>query len=408
MSLIDSASTPTPGLNFLVVEDDDFQRGILMKMLAQLHLGPVYSAADGRTALDVIAQLNEPIDILITDLDMPGMDGMELIRHIGAAEKKVSVIIASALDRSLLSAVETMTRAYGINLLGALPKPVTVETVRALVNAHCAYRSNNTARAEVAGRSYALSEVLAGIKEDQFEPFFQPKVLLSNNRVIGAEALARWRHPQHGIVAPSAFIELLESNGAIDGLMWVMLEKTAAFGAMLRKNDVESTLSVNICLTSLSDVDLADRITELVRRHGLEPKHFVLEMTESAATSHLGNALENLTRLRMKGFGLSIDDYGTGYSSMQQLTCIPFTELKIDRSFVTNAAQYPAARIILESSLQMARKLGIVAVAEGVETRSDWNLLCELDCDYAQGYFIAKPMERALYLAWVQHWHEMQ
>ncbi|HVT03669.1 MAG TPA: EAL domain-containing protein [Thermoanaerobaculia bacterium] len=130
----------------------------------------------------------------------------------------------------------------------------------------------------------------------------------------------------------------------------------------------------------------------------------VLEVTESAAATDVGKALENLARLRMKGFGLSIDDYGTGYSSMQQLTRIAFTELKIDQSFVTKATRHESARVILESSLSMAKKLRITAVAEGVETQQDWDLLRRLDCDLAQGYFIARPMAAEIYLGWIEDW----
>jgi EAL domain-containing protein (putative c-di-GMP-specific phosphodiesterase class I) len=130
----------------------------------------------------------------------------------------------------------------------------------------------------------------------------------------------------------------------------------------------------------------------------------ILEITESAAMTDVGRVLENLTRLRMKGFGLSIDDYGTGYSSMQQLTRIPFTELKIDQSFVMHAAHQESSRMILESSLDMARKLGITSVAEGAETQEDWNLLRECGCDLAQGFYIARPMEADAFPDWVREW----
>src|SRR5205085_5033229 len=145
-----------------------------------------------------------------------------------------------------------------------------------------------------------------------------------------------------------------------------------------------------------------NRVSEIVRGHNVEPSKICLEITETAASTDVGAALENLSRLRMKGFGLSIDDYGTGYSTMQQVTRIPFTELKIDRSFVTNSATNEAARVILSSSVEMARKLKIKAVAEGVETQQDWDILQELGCDLAQGYFIARPMERSAYVNWIK------
>jgi EAL domain-containing protein (putative c-di-GMP-specific phosphodiesterase class I) len=243
---------------------------------------------------------------------------------------------------------------------------------------------------------------LHGLTEDQFEPFFQPKVDLATGRVVGAEALARWRHPQHGIIAPAAFIKILEDSGKIDELMWVMLRKAIVFCGTVNTMGVESSVAVNLSLKSLNNVELAGRVAATVERHNLDPSKVCLELTESAATTNLGAALENLTRLRMAGFGLSIDDFGTAYSSMQQLTRIPFTELKIDRSFVTNAVNHEAARVMLTSSLQIARQLNLKSVAEGVETQQEWDLLQELGCDLAQGYFIAKPMEVNDYLNWLK------
>ncbi|UUZ73935.1 EAL domain-containing protein [Polaromonas sp. P1(28)-8] len=186
--------------------------------------------------------------------------------------------------------------------------------------------------------------------------------------------------------------------------MEVMLRKSAALCRTWLSAGLQATVSVNLSPQSLGDVNLADRVTQLVLDQGLEPRHMVLEVTESVATTNVGRALENLARLRMKGFGLSIDDYGTGYASMQQLTRIAFTELKIDQSFVTNATKQASARVVLESSLDIARKLNITAVAEGVETQADWNLLRQLGCAFAQGYFIARPMEAGAYLDWARGW----
>ena len=184
-----------------------------------------------------------------------------------------------------------------------------------------------------------------------------------------------------------------------------MLRKAAACCCTWRATGLDATVSVNLSVKSLVDVTIADRVTELVRSQNLDLHHMIIEVTESAATTEVGKALENLARLRMKGFGLSIDDYGTGYSSMQQLTRIAFTELKIDQSFVLNAAKHNSARVILESSLEMAKKLGITSVAEGVETRAHFNLLCQLGCDMAQGYFIARPMEYADLIDWARDWN---
>lgn len=391
-------------LRFLVVEDHEFQRGALLRMLTGLGAKYVFGAADGYAALEIFRNASAPIDIVISDLNMPGMDGMEFIRNLCEGGAAPSVVLVSAMDRVLLASVEAMTTAYGINLLGAMQKPVGADKLKAMVERHMAQRDQRADR-QIAAPTFTIEEIAAGLKNDEFEPFFQPKVELATGRVKGAEALARWRHPQKGIVAPYGFLKTVEDNGLVDALTWSMLQKAAACCGAWRAAGLDITIAVNLSLTSFSDVALARRLTDLVVSQNLEPRHIVLEVTESAATTDVGIALENLSRLRMKGFGLSIDDYGTGYSSMQQLMRVAFTELKIDQSFVKNASQHEASRIILESSLDMARKLKICAVAEGVETQEDWDLLYRLGCDVAQGYFIARPMEAGLFQDWAERWN---
>lgn len=391
-------------LSFLAVEDHEFQRGGLIRMLTGLGAVNVSGAADGRAALHVVAAHSPPVDIIVSDLDMPDMDGMEFMRHLGEAGTVVSVILASALEGSLLSSVETMTRAYGVRILGVIEKPITPDKLETLIALHLATPHKLTLSHDTvpATSTLTLQDIQRGMDNDEFEPFFQPKVALATGRVKGAEALARWRQADTGaVVPPGKFITLLEDNGLIDALTWVMLRKSAAVCSAWRlASGLDVTVSVNLSIKSLADSHLAERVTDIVRGEGLEPRHIVLELTESAATTNVGQTLENLSRLRMKGFGLSIDDYGTGYSSMQQLTRVAFTELKIDQSFVANAARQQSARVILESSLDMARKLNIASVAEGIETQQDWDLLRELGCEIAQGYFIARPMDADALLRW--------
>jgi EAL domain-containing protein (putative c-di-GMP-specific phosphodiesterase class I) len=184
----------------------------------------------------------------------------------------------------------------------------------------------------------------------------------------------------------------------------MMLRKSVAFCSEWRaQSERDVNVSVNVSVKSLADVHFADRVHELVRLKNLDTKNIILEVTESSTTTNISHSLENLSRLRMKGFGLSIDDYGTGYSSLQQLARIAFTEIKIDQSFVANAASQQSARIILESSIDMAKKLGISTVAEGVETQDQWDLVRELGCELAQGYFIARPVAASEFLTWARN-----
>ena len=389
-------------LKFLAVEDHEFQRGMLLKMLARLGATQVSTAADGYAALEIVMAPGAAIDIIISDLDMPGMDGLEFMRHVGEARIPVAIILASALESVLLDSVETMTRAYGVKILGVIQKPITPEKLAALIKLHLPAPANPNLT-QTDALSFAVEEIVQGIRNDEFEPFFQPKVELASGRIKGAEALARWRHPQKGIVAPYAFVGPLEEHNLIDKLTWLMLSKAVDFCCEWRtESGLDVSVSINVSAKSLADVNFAERVIELVKCKSHDCRNIILEVTESAATTDIGHSLENLSRLRMKGFGLSIDDYGTGYSSLQQLARIAFTEIKIDQSFIRSAATKQAARTILESSIDMAKKLGIVTVAEGIETEKDWDLLRELGCDLAQGYLIAKPLESSEFLAWAR------
>jgi EAL domain-containing protein (putative c-di-GMP-specific phosphodiesterase class I)/signal transduction histidine kinase/response regulator RpfG family c-di-GMP phosphodiesterase len=388
------------GLIVMVVEDHDFQRLTVAGMLRALGAREVLQAGDGRQAITLMQEaLPAAVDLVVCDLDMPHMDGMEFIRHLGAAKNPASVIITSAKERALLSSVEQMAKAYGVTLLGVIEKPVTRDALEAQIENYSKPRLLSTSRTIVRGAApeFTLDDVLPGLAQ-QIEPFFQPKVQLSNGRIVGAEALARWRHPMRGIIAPYAFIPLLEQSGNIDALTLLMLEKSAVSCCKWRAAGIDCSVSVNLSLTSLADTSLADRITQLVRSTGLAPQDMTLEVTETTAMTDVAPALENLTRLRMHGFGLSIDDYGTGFSSMQQLTRVPFTELKIDQSFVRGFGSNTRLRPIVESSVEMARRLNIKSVAEGAESQADWDALKAIGCDQVQGYFVARPLDEASFV----------
>lgn len=390
-------------LRFLVVEDHAFQRSMMVEMLEGLGVQSIHEAADGFSALEVTRELEQPFDIIVTDIDMPGMDGMAFIRRLGEAKVRASLIITSGLDKSLLETMVTMIGAYGMRLLGTVEKPPTPERFAELITMHWQSRPA-PAKPKQGPSPFSLEQVMEGLHAEQFEPYYQPKIDLKTRRVKGAEALARWHHPHAGVVLPHAFISLLEDADQISELTWIMLAKSAQDCRNWRDAGLDLNVSVNLSVKLLGDPAIADAITWQVTQQGLEPRHVILEITESAAMSSVGHVLENLIRLRMKGFGLSIDDYGTGYSSMQQLTRIPFTELKIDQSFVLHAARQESSRMILESSLEMARKLGITSVAEGAESAEDWNLLRDCGCDLAQGFFVARPMRAASFPEWVRTW----
>lgn len=378
-------------LHFLVAEDQRVQRTVLVGILEALGAKAVHESSDGREALEILHRRKLTVDVVITDLDMPGMDGLEFLRHVSELGRRgVSIILTSAMGDKLLASAGAMAKAYGLSLLGSLEKPLTAGKLVPLIQLHL--RSALEPRPTSVVRAFGLDEIRAGLANDEFEPHYQPQVDVVSGAVKGAEALARWAHPRYGLVAPGSFIPVLEQAQLLDDLTFRMLTKAALACAAWHALKWQFRVSVNLSLVSLSDTSLADRITQTVLDQGLDPKHMVLEITESAAMTEVAPALENLARLRMRGFALSIDDYGTGYSTLRQLTRVPFTELKIDGSFVTGASANALSRAIVESSVDTARRLGIETVAEGVETQEDWKTLQRLGCGLAQGYFFARPM----------------
>jgi EAL domain-containing protein (putative c-di-GMP-specific phosphodiesterase class I)/FixJ family two-component response regulator len=389
-------------LNVLVIEDDDFQRQMIIRMLNSLGVASIADAANGKQALNIVCNnKSQPLDVVLCDLNMPEMDGMEFVRHLGEGQHNISIIIISGLDRKLLASVEKMIHSYKIKLLGTIEKPLTIESLERLLS-H--YERSDPAVPQVKEKIFILDEIRQGIRDHQFEPYYQPKVELQSGRIIGAEILARWVHPTYGLIDPFSFIPQLEKSGMIDELTFTMLEQSVKQCCLFHALGYNLTIAINLSPASLEDSSLADKITRLVRKAGLDPKYIMFEITESAAISEVAHILENLARLCMHGFALSIDDYGTGYSSMQQLTHTSFSELKIDQSFITDLTGNADLKVIVESNIDMAHKLNMKSVAEGIETQQDWDILSKMRCDTGQGYFFAKPMDAASFLALLQQY----
>lgn len=379
-------------LNVLVVEDDPFQRGLIVEMLSSLGLIFIYEAANGHEALDLISKTTPKINLVFTDLKMPKMDGMEFLRRLDELYHDMEIVILSAMDEKLLSAVNRISDIYRLQLLGILKKPLSLKKMKSILLNSGRIKAAEAPKPASNNIDFTLEEILEGIRLKQFIPYFQPKVDLNTGAIIGAEALARWSHPKHGVIAPYAFIQKLEDSKQIDELTFVMLKEAASLFETFLKKGHTIHIAVNLSLVSLNDPGIAQRITSAIVENGGDPKQLTLEITESTAMTDAPIALENLARLSMNGFTLSIDDYGTGYSNLQQLTRIDFGELKIDRSLIHGFANSEAMQIIVASNIDMAHKLNIKCVAEGIETKQDWEKLRKMGCDVGQGYLIAKPM----------------
>jgi EAL domain-containing protein (putative c-di-GMP-specific phosphodiesterase class I) len=288
-----------------------------------------------------------------------------------------------------------------LNVLGHLNKPVQFERLEALLNS---WHSTAPKAAGKAVRRYDAEEVRRAISGGELVNHYQPKVDVVSGALTGVETLVRWQHPDDGLVLPDDFIGVAEESGLIDDLTHVVLAEALGQTRRWLDQGLKLRVAVNVSMHNLARLEFADFVLGEVARSGVAAEDLILEVTESRLMTDVLAPLDILTRLRLKHIGLSIDDFGTGHSSLSQLRDIPFDELKIDRSFVHGAGQDKTRGAIFTASLGMARQLGMKTVAEGVEDRADWNFLRQHGCDLAQGYFIARPMPADRLPAWLADW----
>ena len=388
-------------LRVLVVEDHGFQRRVALRLLADCGITDALEAADGVSALAVLERQPQPPDVVLVDLDMPGMDGIEFIGHVAQRRLARAVALVSALEPALLNTVQTMARAYGLFVLGSVEKPLTSDKLLAVLGK---YEEHQGEVGEDEIVEISADEIRAALAAGEVQPWFQPQVEFGNGKVIGVEALARWCRRDGRVVPPRHFVPVAERSGLADALTETMLVEACRWKRRWDQAGMRLRLSVNVSPATLHDPAAADHYQRLVQELGVDPSEVVLEITESLVMADAARGLGVLARLRLKGFGLSIDDFGTGYSSLAQLSQVPFTELKIDQGFVAGVHAQPRKRAVVEASLDLARKLGLETVAEGVETTEDWQVLAALGCDAAQGYLISPAVPGEELVATIGRW----
>jgi EAL domain-containing protein (putative c-di-GMP-specific phosphodiesterase class I)/DNA-binding NarL/FixJ family response regulator len=391
-------------LHFLVAEAEPVQRRALIEALGNARRHPRHRRAgrlDG--AAHAAGRVHAQVDVAIIDLALGGMDGLELLRAIGALKSPVRLIVTGAQPAGVLFSVETLAQAYGLDLLGTIAKPVTSAKLKALLDNY--QPAGRAARAR--GRAeLRLRGSRPGPAEAPVRTLLPAQDRAGHRPGEGPGTFARWRHPEHGVLGPGAFIDALEQNNRVDFLDWTMIETVGrALPPLPRPGPADLDLAEPGART-LAHPNFLRQVTSCMGRHGVLPEYLTFEMTESSILNFDADFIERLVRLRMMGFGLAIDDYGTGRSNLQLLARIPFSELKIDRSFVDGASKKRPLGTVLKSCLGLAHSLDRMSVAVGVETRQDWDFLQALGCTYAQGYHIANPMEGDAFPGWLEDWRQ--
>ena len=385
------------GLTILLVEDHGFQRRLGLRLLADLGLTRLHEAADGFQALDLLRALPEPPDVVLVDLDMPGMDGVEFIGIVAQDRLAHSIAVVSAMEPALLHTVQVMAKASGLRVLGCIEKPLTPGKLTTVLSL---YESGPGLAAVPSDIEVSLEEVRDALARGDITAHFQPQAEFGNGKIVGVEALARWRLADGRMVPPAVFVPVIEAGGLIDELTSLMLVQACAWSKRWQARGLDLRVSVNVSAQNLTGPEVADRYEAVLREHGLSPDQVVLEITESSVMSDTARGLGMLARLRLKGFGLSVDDFGTGYSSLSQLKRMPVQELKIDQSFVRDLDEASEDAVIVRSTIDMSHSLGLKVVAEGVEYERSLRLLERWGCDTVQGYLISRPLNAEAFETW--------
>ncbi len=374
--------------NILIVEDDLFQCRILERMLSTISNARIRTAANGIEALEYVK--TQTPDVIFCDLYMPEMDGVEFVRQMADTGISPTVVFTSSAASDVQSAVIEMSRSYGIKKVTNLIKPLKREQVSEMLDWVAQETLPTSANAQV-DTTISPADIKRALYSEEFEPYFQAHFDARNGRLIGAESLIRWNHPKLGTLTPIHFLDQLVEMGLSYQLSCIMIRRSIDIAATWHSAGWPMGISVNVTPSDLEHADFADRVIQILDEVRFPPNKLTLEVTETELASDLARSLENTSRLRMRGVSISIDDFGTGHSSLTQLISSPFTELKIDQFFVKEMLQNDKHLAAIRFVIALSKSLDLKVVAEGVETQGQARRLAQLGCDVLQGYYLAKP-----------------
>jgi EAL domain-containing protein (putative c-di-GMP-specific phosphodiesterase class I) len=371
----------TENANRLLVLEND---SAVVEVVAEIARGLDYAVASTTQPGEFIPLVDafRP-SLIVMYPHSPSGPALELVRMLGARGCKASILLVGGADDRALASAELLAATQGLTMLGTLRKPLSMKQLKAKLLA-----------SRTQDRALDAAELERGISAGEIVPYYQPKASLKRSGwVIDAvEALARWQHPRLGIVMPDEFVPLAERTGLIADLTSRVLD--AALKQVRLWNDarLKLTCAVNLPPTLVTDAKFPDRVGALLSEHGVDGNRLVLEITETATMQHPTTTMDVLTRLRVRRIGLALDDFGTGYSSLTQLHQMPFNEMKIDKSLVTNVPHSREANTMVGSLIELGHNLGLKICAEGVESKEALDLLAGLRCDRCQGYVISRAV----------------
>ncbi|MDA0148178.1 two-component system response regulator [Vibrio sp. LaRot3] len=376
--------------HILILEDENFHATILQKLVCSVCDADVSVVANGREALAHL-EVRQP-DIIFVDLCMPDMDGVEFIRHIAQTKLRPFIVLTSSMTNDVQNAVIDMSHSYGFEPISRICKPVSKEAVSQIID-HWQHQFQSQSNVTPVKMMQVNEEhVRYALLHDEFEPFFQGHYCAKTGKLIGAEALVRWRHPEFGLIPPDRFLPIVIEQGLSYALSCKMLRYSVEEAVKWHRAGQHINVSINISPSDIEKDDFADKVLQIIEQARFPANKLTLEVTEVEVTKDLARSLDNTSRLRMRGVTLSIDDFGTGYSSINQLISSPFSELKIDRLFIDKMSTSHKHFAALQCIINLAQSLELRMVAEGIETQAQAKMLAKLGCHSLQGYYFNKPM----------------
>ncbi|CAH0529979.1 EAL domain-containing response regulator [Vibrio hippocampi] len=371
-------------MSIVLIDDNPLQLTLLERTLRHLGVVQIQTFNHGSDALAWIAK--NKTDIVFCDLQMPEHDGIEVLTLLNQQAYSGHVIILSAMERSITAAVRSMCHAFSFKVIAGISKPYKVALIKQLLLSVTAVEKPAQKPQSV---EVSESDVLVALAQGQIVNYYQPLVDFDSEEIIGVEALARWVHPQFGIVSPALFLPIIERCQLFHELFDNVFYHAIAH---IRSGLINCHVSLNVDHVNLQNETFADEFLSTCWAHGVSPEQFTIEITERDTYSDSTVMFKNLSRLRINGVSVSIDDFGTGHSSLKKLSALPFNEIKIDRSFVQGLITEPKNCQIIRFVCSLAQALGISVVAEGVENETTWNTLKTYGIDICQGFYSYRPM----------------
>ncbi|MBW7969350.1 EAL domain-containing response regulator [Bradyrhizobium sp. BR 10289] len=381
----------------LVVDDDLVQRVLISKIAAKLGYDSLV-APSFEAATELLAR--EAFEIMVLDLSLGERDGVELMRFVAERNlRAMSIVIISGCDDRILKATRRVATGLKLSIGGCLTKPLDLNRLRSALE--LPERSQLATASASPLLQITPDRIARGLADGEFFVEFQPKIALQTGKVVGAEALARWQTAEFGMISPLVFIPIAEQAGLMREVTDCVLSSALSQGRKLIERNPGFTIAVNISGSLMSDLTLPERIEEILRHENVPPSALTVEITETIAMADVDRANDILVRLRIKKIGAAIDDFGTGYSSLAALARLPFSELKIDQSFIKGCESDEDMMKIVDASVALAKAFNMKVVAEGVESPEALEIIRRIGCDVAQGFFFAPSLRRSRAERWI-------